>query len=73
MKIAIIGAGIGGLTRRTSFRKGHDVSIFERQSNISEVGAGIGIGDNVIKKLGKHDLAKGIKNRPELICNECTR
>ena len=23
---------------------------------------GIGIGDNVIKKLGKHDLAKGIKN-----------
>lgn len=42
--------------------KGHDVSIFERQSNISEVGAGIGIGDNVIKKLGKHDLAKGIKN-----------
>ena len=63
MKIAIIGAGIGGLTAGALLlEKGHDVSIFERQSNISEVGAGIGIGDNVIKKLGKHDLAKGIKN-----------
>ena len=72
MKIAIIGAGIGGLTAGALLEKGHDVSIFERQSNISEVGAGIGIGDNVIKKLGKHDLAKGIKNA-ELICNECTR
>ena len=61
MKIAIIGAGIGGLTGALLLEKGHDVSIFERQLNISEVGAGIGIGDNVIKKLGKHDLAKGIK------------
>ncbi|MCQ9278397.1 FAD-dependent monooxygenase [Staphylococcus borealis] len=63
MKIAIIGAGIGGLTAGALLsEKGHDVSIFERQPSISEVGAGIGIGDNVIKKLGKHDLAKGIKN-----------
>ena len=39
MKIAIIGAGIGGLTAGALLEKGHDVSIFERQSNISEVGA----------------------------------
>lgn len=63
MKIAIIGAGIGGLTAGALLQEqGHEVTIFEKKSNISEVSAGIGIGDNVLKKLGTHDLAKGIKN-----------
>ena len=63
MKIAIIGAGIGGLTTGALLQEqGHEVTIFEKKSNISEVSAGIGIGDNVLKKLGTHDLAKGIKN-----------
>ena len=34
---------------------------------IAEAGAGIGIGGNVIDKLGKHDLAKGIKNIGQII------
>lgn len=63
MKIAIIGAGIGGLTAGALLQEqGHDVTIFEKKAHVTEVGAGIGIGDNVLKKLGKHDLAKGIKN-----------
>ncbi|MCI2774731.1 FAD-dependent monooxygenase [Staphylococcus petrasii] len=63
MKIAIIGAGIGGLTAAALLQEqGHDVKIFEKRSTIQEVSAGIGIGDNVLQKLGNHDLAKGIKN-----------
>ncbi|QLK86666.1 FAD-dependent monooxygenase [Staphylococcus sp. 17KM0847] len=68
MKIGIVGAGIGGLTLAALLRaQQHEVHIFEKQSAIQEVGAGIGIGDNVIEKLGTHDLAKGIKNIGHLL------
>lgn len=68
MKIGIVGAGIGGLTAAIMLRaQGHDISIYEKQDTISEVGAGIGIGDNVIQMLGEHDLAKGIKNAGQVL------
>ncbi|MDW4089574.1 FAD-dependent monooxygenase [Staphylococcus saprophyticus] len=68
MKIAIVGAGIGGLTAAALLcEQGHEVKVFEKNSTITEVGAGIGIGGNVIDKLGKHDLAKGIKNIGQFI------
>ena len=63
MKIAIVGAGIGGLTAAALLEEqGHQVKVFEKNNSINELSAGIGIGDNVLKKLGHHDLAKGIKN-----------
>lgn len=68
MKIAIVGAGIGGLTAAALLKEqGHEIKVFEKNSEIAEIGAGIGIGGNVIDKLGKHDLAKGIKNIGQII------
>lgn len=68
MKIAIVGAGIGGLTAAALLKEqGHEIKVFEKNSELAEVGAGIGIGGNVIDKLGKHDLAKGIKNIGQII------
>ena len=68
MKIGIVGAGIGGLTLAALLREQkHEVRIFEKNATTAEVGAGIGIGDNVLTKLGKHDLAKGIKNEGQIL------
>ena len=68
MKIAIVGAGIGGLTAAALLiERGHDVSVFEKEDTVSELGAGIGIGGNVIEKLNGHDLAKGLKNIGQVI------
>lgn len=68
MKIAVVGAGIGGLTVAALLQEhGHEVKVFEKNQELSEVGPGIGIGGNVIDKLHNHDLAKGIKNAGQII------
>lgn len=68
MKIAIVGAGIGGLTAAALiYEQGHEVKVFEKNPQIKAIGAGIGIGNNVLEKLGNHDLAKGIKNVGQLV------
>ena len=47
MKIAIVGAGIGGLTAAALLiEQGHDVSVFEKEDTVSELGAGIDITTN---------------------------
>lgn len=52
MKIGIVGAGIGGLTVAALLQEqGHEIQVFEKKARIEDIGAGIGIGDNVIKKF----------------------
>lgn len=55
-KILIAGAGIGGLTAGASLlQAGHDVTIFEQASELSEVGAGLQLSANathVLRHLG---------------------
>ena len=52
MKYSIIGAGIGGLTTALAFEKrGIDFHIFEKASELSEVGAGIWLAPNALQVL----------------------
>jgi salicylate hydroxylase len=51
-RVAIIGAGIGGLAAALALRRrGIDVMLYERAGKLAEVGAGLQIGPNSIKVL----------------------
>ena len=52
IRVAIIGAGIGGLAAAGALRQhGFEVVVYERASALGEVGAGIQLGPNAVKVL----------------------
>src|ERR1700728_1715756 len=52
LKIAVIGAGIGGLTAALSLRQaGFTVEIYEQAPELNEVGGGINMGPNAARIL----------------------
>jgi len=52
MKIAIVGAGIGGLAAATLLaRSGHEVTVYEQAARFARVGAGIQMAPNAVKVL----------------------
>jgi salicylate hydroxylase len=52
MRIAIAGAGIGGLTAAVALRRdGHSVTVYEQASTLSEIGAGIQLSPNATRVL----------------------
>jgi salicylate hydroxylase len=52
LRVAIVGAGIGGLAAATALRqRGMEVELFERSAKLEEVGAGLQIGPNGVKVL----------------------
>ena len=62
MKIAVIGAGIGGLTTAGLLSQtGHEVYVYEQRGNLEEDGAGLGIGSNVLKALKQYKMAYAIE------------
>lgn len=71
MKVIIVGGGIGGLTTALCcLHHGHDVTVLEKASQISEVGAGLQISPNAMKvfeALGGEDLIAQNAFRPEAI------
>ncbi len=49
-RIAVIGAGIGGLTAATALRqRGFEVELYEQSTELTELGAGLQLGPNVVK------------------------
>jgi salicylate hydroxylase len=59
LRVAIVGAGIGGLAAASALRRrGFEVAIFEHAAKLEEVGAGLQIGPNgvrVLRALGLGD------------------
>ncbi len=52
LRVAIIGAGIGGLAAAVALRRhGFEVELYERAGKLEEVGAGLQIGPNAVKVL----------------------
>jgi salicylate hydroxylase len=59
-RIAVIGAGIGGLAAACALRdQGFEVEVYERAAELGEVGAGLQLGPNAVKVL----RALGIEER----------
>lgn len=75
LKIAVIGAGVAGLSVASLLaRTGHEVTVFEKNPKISEIGAGIQISPNgfcVLKEIGlsKSIIKNSICNNSILICD----
>jgi salicylate hydroxylase len=67
--VAIIGAGIGGLTAAFALlRRGIDVQVYDQANQLKEVGAGIQISSNgsrVLFALGLEDALKQVQVRPQ--------
>jgi len=68
-RVAIIGAGIGGLTAALALlQRGIDVQVYEQSNQLKEVGAGIQISSNgtrVLFALGLEDALKQVQVRPQ--------
>ena len=57
LRVAVIGAGIGGLVAANALlRRGFDVEVYEQASELSEIGAGIQISPNALQVFRALDL-----------------
>lgn len=63
MRVAVVGAGIGGLTAAIALeRAGAEVAVFERARELEEVGAGLLLAANAQKAFGKLGLRGAVGN-----------
>jgi len=73
MKVAIVGAGIGGLAAAACLRRvGIDVTIYEQAQRFARVGAGIQQSPNavrVLRRLGLEDRLRAIAFQPASALN----
>ena len=62
MNIAIIGAGVGGLSCALALsRQGRQVTVFERADEISEIGAGLTLSSNALKVIDHFGLREALE------------
>jgi len=61
LRVAVIGAGIGGLSAAVALhRAGLAVEVYEQAPELTEVGGGINMGPNAIRVLRSHGLAAAL-------------
>jgi salicylate hydroxylase len=62
MRIAIIGAGIGGLGAACALHgRGFEVEVYERSPKLGEVGAGLQVGPNAVRVYRALGLEEGLR------------
>jgi len=62
LRVAIIGAGIGGLAAACALRqRGFEVALYERATQLGEIGAGLQIGPNGVRVLRALGLGEELK------------
>ena len=70
IRIAIIGAGMGGLAAAATLRRiGIDVIVYEQAARFTRLGAGIQQGPNAVKvhrRLGLEERLRAVSFRPTL-------
>ncbi|KAF7342747.1 FAD/NAD-binding domain-containing protein [Mycena sanguinolenta] len=71
LHIVVVGCGIGGLSAAYCLgRAGHRITVVERASKITDIGAGIQVGPNLSRLLIRWGLGEQLKNsstKPEAI------
>jgi len=71
LSIAVVGAGIGGLTTALALaRQGHAITLVERRTGFSEVGAGLQLSPNasrILIKLGLGAALRRVATEPERV------
>lgn len=74
LKVAIIGAGLGGLTAAIALRRaGHEVVIYEQAPVLGDVGAGITITPNAWKGLASLGLADRLTAQADEVPQQAIR
>ncbi|WP_238010722.1 FAD-dependent monooxygenase [Dactylosporangium sp. AC04546] len=63
LRIAVVGAGIGGLATAIALRaKGHEVDVYDQASELTAIGAGIALGANGMKVLDRLGLGPAVRD-----------
>lgn len=74
MRVAVVGAGIGGLTAAIALRRaGHDVVVHEQASTLGDVGAGITITPNAWKGLASLGLGDALTTQADVVPQQAIR
>ncbi|WP_157219575.1 FAD-dependent monooxygenase [Flavisphingomonas formosensis] len=62
-RIAIIGAGLGGVTAAILLQQaGNDIAVYEQAPGLARIGAGIGLGPNVLRVFNHIDCVDQLMN-----------